>query len=151
MTDRCVFCDIVAGEAPSHVVHEDDRTLAFLDIFPITRGHTLVIPKAHARDLFDADPEDVVAVPFGVTSRRPFALPAMTRTMACVGSHGWTAWLASSCASTAAAARTSSPTSTPKTHRAPATSSCTAARTASTAGTSCSKPRTWRTRPTAEA
>ena len=58
----CIFCDIVCGQAPARVVHEDERTLAFLDIFPITRGHTLVVPKAHARDLLDADPEDVVAV-----------------------------------------------------------------------------------------
>ena len=59
---RCIFCDIVAGQAPARVVHDDERTLAFLDIFPITRGHTLVVPKAHARDLLDADPDDVAAV-----------------------------------------------------------------------------------------
>ena len=60
--DPCIFCDIVCGEAPARIVHDDDRTLAFLDIFPITRGHTLVVPKAHSRDLFDADPDDVAAV-----------------------------------------------------------------------------------------
>ena len=60
--ESCIFCDIVCGQAPARIVHDDDRTLAFLDIFPITRGHTLVVPKAHARDLRDADPEDVAAV-----------------------------------------------------------------------------------------
>ena len=60
--DPCIVCDLVCGEAPARIVHDDDRTLAFLDIFPITRGHTLVVPKAHSRDLFDADPEDVAAV-----------------------------------------------------------------------------------------
>ena len=60
--EPCIFCDIVAGQAPARVVHDDERTLAFLDIFPITRGHTLVVPKAHARDLLDAEPDDVAAV-----------------------------------------------------------------------------------------
>ena len=51
----CVFCRIVAGEIPSHTVYEDDTTLAFLDIHPATRGHTLVIPKQHVADLLSAD------------------------------------------------------------------------------------------------
>ena len=47
----CIFCAIVAGELPSSVVHEDEETLAFMDIRPITPGHLLVIPKQHATDL----------------------------------------------------------------------------------------------------
>ena len=43
----CVFCKIVAGELPTHKIYEDDDLLAFLDIQPITRGHALLIPKAH--------------------------------------------------------------------------------------------------------
>lgn len=57
----CVFCKIVAGEIPSHNVYEDDRTLAFLDINPATRGHTLVIPKTHADDLLSIGSDDVTA------------------------------------------------------------------------------------------
>lgn len=53
----CVFCGIVAGTAPAHRVYEDDVTCAFLDIRPITRGHTLVIPKRHATDLSELDAE----------------------------------------------------------------------------------------------
>lgn len=49
----CVFCEIVAGTAPAIRVYEDDDYLAFLDIRPFTRGHTLVIPKAHSVDLTD--------------------------------------------------------------------------------------------------
>ena len=49
----CVFCEIVAGTAPAIRIHEDDDYLAFLDIRPFTRGHTLVIPKAHSVDLTD--------------------------------------------------------------------------------------------------
>ncbi|TSD93939.1 HIT family protein [Skermania sp. ID1734] len=53
----CVFCEIVAGNAPADRVYEDDEILAFLDIRPITRGHTLVIPKHHAPELDDLDAE----------------------------------------------------------------------------------------------
>ena len=49
----CVFCEIVAGSAPAVRVYEDDEFLGFLDIRPFTRGHTLVIPKAHSLDLTD--------------------------------------------------------------------------------------------------
>ncbi|MDP9313113.1 MAG: HIT family protein [Chloroflexota bacterium] len=57
----CIFCRIVAGEIPSHKVYEDDMTLAFLDIHPAARGHTLVIPKQHVADLLSADPLDLEA------------------------------------------------------------------------------------------
>lgn len=56
----CVFCAIVAGEAPAIRVYEDDDYLAILDIRPFTRGHTLVIPKQHTVDLTDTPP-DIVA------------------------------------------------------------------------------------------
>jgi histidine triad (HIT) family protein len=56
----CVFCAIVAGEAPAIRVYEDDDYLAILDIRPFTRGHTLVIPKKHTVDLTDT-PADTVA------------------------------------------------------------------------------------------
>lgn len=49
----CVFCAVVAGDAPAVRVFEDDEYLAFLDIRPFTRGHTLVIPKQHSVDLTD--------------------------------------------------------------------------------------------------
>ncbi len=54
MTD-CVFCKIRDGQIPSLKIFEDDRTLAFMDINPVTHGHCLVIPKAHAATLFDAE------------------------------------------------------------------------------------------------
>ena len=53
----CVFCAIVAGEAPAVRIHEDDDYLAILDIRPFTRGHTLVLPKRHSVDLTDTPPE----------------------------------------------------------------------------------------------
>ena len=62
MADDCIFCKIVAGELPATKVHEDERTLAFMDIAPWTRGHTLVIPKAHAADLGEISDDDLAAV-----------------------------------------------------------------------------------------
>ena len=50
---KCVFCDIVARRAPAWIVYEDDETIAFLDIFPFTRGHLLLIPKRHGPRLTD--------------------------------------------------------------------------------------------------
>jgi histidine triad (HIT) family protein len=50
---ECVFCKIIAGEIPSTKIHEDDKFLAFMDINPLTRGHCLLIPKAHHVDAFD--------------------------------------------------------------------------------------------------
>jgi histidine triad (HIT) family protein len=58
----CIFCKILAGELPATVVDEDERTVAFMDINPATRGHALVIPRAHSRDLLSVDPEDLRAV-----------------------------------------------------------------------------------------
>lgn len=65
MADRdpdCLFCKIVAGDIPSTIVAEDERTITFMDINPATRGHALVIPRAHARDVHEIDPEDLKAV-----------------------------------------------------------------------------------------
>jgi histidine triad (HIT) family protein len=58
----CVFCEIVAGRSPAHVVAEDERTMAFMDIAPLARGHVLVVPRAHASELWDTSPEDGAAL-----------------------------------------------------------------------------------------
>jgi histidine triad (HIT) family protein len=54
-----VFAKILRGELPSHKIYEDDRSFAFLDIMPRAPGHSLVIPKAPARNLLDVDPDDL--------------------------------------------------------------------------------------------
>jgi len=58
----CIFCKIIAGDLPARVVDEDERTVAFMDIAPATRGHALVIPRAHSTDLLSIEPEDLSAV-----------------------------------------------------------------------------------------
>lgn len=52
---ECVFCAIVRGQAEASTVHEDDATVAFMDLRPVTPGHLLVVPKAHAEGLEDLE------------------------------------------------------------------------------------------------
>ncbi len=53
MSDDCIFCKIVKGEIPSRKVYESESSLAFLDINPVARGHTVVIPKKHYQNMLD--------------------------------------------------------------------------------------------------
>ena len=59
MADDCIFCKIVAGELPSERVDEDEHTVAFMDINPWTRGHALVVPRNHSRNLYEIDEDDL--------------------------------------------------------------------------------------------
>ncbi|OGG58140.1 hypothetical protein A2853_01330 [Candidatus Kaiserbacteria bacterium RIFCSPHIGHO2_01_FULL_55_17] len=58
----CIFCKIIQGGLPSYKVYEDENVLAFLDIHPVSAGHTLVVPKKHSNNIFDISPEDWHAV-----------------------------------------------------------------------------------------
>ncbi len=60
--EDCIFCKIIKGEIPSFKVYEDAKVFAFEDISPISEGHTLVIPKRHAQDLWEISSEDLTAV-----------------------------------------------------------------------------------------
>ena len=68
MVSDCIFCKIVAGEIPASKVYEDDHFLAFLDISQVTPGHTLVIPKKHARNLLEMTPDETADL-FNIVSR----------------------------------------------------------------------------------
>jgi histidine triad (HIT) family protein len=57
----CIFCKIVAGELPATKIDEDERTITFMDINPGTRGHALVIPREHSKDLLEIDAADLAA------------------------------------------------------------------------------------------
>jgi histidine triad (HIT) family protein len=57
----CLFCKIVAGDVPATRVREDERTVAFMDINPATRGHMLVIPREHSTNLLEIASEDLAA------------------------------------------------------------------------------------------
>ncbi len=53
----CIFCNIIKGTIPCAKVYEDENVFAFLDISQVTKGHTLVIPKTHVKDIFELSPE----------------------------------------------------------------------------------------------
>ena len=53
--DNCIFCKIIKGEIPSITVYEDNNVKAFLDISQATKGHVLVVPKKHVKDIFEYD------------------------------------------------------------------------------------------------
>ena len=72
MTDpNCLFCRIVSGEIPARIIHEDETTIAFLDINPWQVGHALVIPRRHVADVLT---DDLVLAELGPTVARVIAL-----------------------------------------------------------------------------
>ncbi len=72
----CIFCKIVAGELPATIVAQDERTVAFMDISPATRGHALVVPREHVRDLTEIDGDDLAAT---MTAAQRLAKRALER------------------------------------------------------------------------
>ncbi len=54
---QCIFCAIVEGKVPAAIIHEDEAGIAFLDITPATKGHTVLISKEHYEDIFSVPPE----------------------------------------------------------------------------------------------
>lgn len=73
-----IFAKILAGELPCHKVYEDDTALVMMDIFPQSKGHTLVLPKAPSRNLLDADPATLSAV-MPLVQRVARAVEAVTK------------------------------------------------------------------------
>jgi histidine triad (HIT) family protein len=61
MDDDCIFCKLITGDLPGEIVDSDERTVAFMDINPATRGHALVVPRAHSADLMEVADEDLEA------------------------------------------------------------------------------------------
>ena len=59
MADDCIFCKIIAEELPSERVDEDEHTVAFMDLNPWTRGHALVVPRRHSRNLYEIEESDL--------------------------------------------------------------------------------------------
>jgi len=84
---QCVFCRVLAGDLPASVVYEDERCVAFLDLFPVHDGHTLVVPRQHVVDLRDC-PGDLAAHLFTVGAR---LAPTITAVTAADGFNIWTA------------------------------------------------------------
>lgn len=93
MVDDCIFCKIIAGDIPSSKVYEDEEVLAFLDISQVTPGHTLVVPKKHARNLLEMD-ETATAQLFARVSKVAKKVEAATQAKGneCHQQHGRSFW-----------------------------------------------------------
>ena len=78
---ECIFCKIIAGEIPGHVVYENEHILAFLDISQTTEGHTLIIPKVHRVDIFEMEDSEMEQV-FSVV---PKIARALKKSFNCMG------------------------------------------------------------------
>ena len=93
MADDCIFCAIVAGDAPAQVVDSDEHTVSFMDINPFTPGHALVIPRAHSADLIeisDADLERTTLAARRLAQRMKEALePAGFNILNACGAAAW--------------------------------------------------------------
>ena len=91
--DDCIFCQIVAGEAPATVVDSDEHTVAFMDIDPATRGHALVVSREHYADLGEIPDDELAAC---ATAAKRLAERARQRLDAdgvnLLNAHGSAAW-----------------------------------------------------------
>lgn len=76
MTD-CIFCRIIAGQQTHYKIFEDDTMVAFLDIFPITRGHTLVVPKKHYSSVTETPPEIMQSLVSRLQALAAVVVPAL--------------------------------------------------------------------------
>jgi histidine triad (HIT) family protein len=80
--DRCIFCRIASKKSPSSIVYEDEKYIGFLDIYPFSRGHTLVCPKSHGETIWDMEEGDIAGL-FRVASKLSKAI------VAAVGADGF--------------------------------------------------------------
>jgi histidine triad (HIT) family protein len=93
VADDCIFCGIVAGDAPAQIVDSDEHTVSFMDINPFTPGHALVVPRTHSADLIeisDADLERTMLAARRLTQRMKEALePAGFNILNACGAAAW--------------------------------------------------------------
>lgn len=87
MSAECVFCTVLAGRAPASLVYEDDGIAAFLDLFPVHPGHTLVVPRLHVTDLLSC-PADLAGRLLIVSTE---LAPAIVKATGAAGFNVWTA------------------------------------------------------------
>jgi histidine triad (HIT) family protein len=78
MENNCIFCKIIAGEIPAEKVFEDEHAYAFLDIHPVNKGHTLVVPKTHAENMYDISPENFCTLMETVRKLSPIVKKAVS-------------------------------------------------------------------------
>ena len=93
MSENCLFCGIVAGTIPSQQVASNEQAIASMDINPATRGHLLVIPRAHSTDLREAAPEDLTAATLLAQSLVARVIERLdadgANLLRCIGADAW--------------------------------------------------------------
>lgn len=87
MTPPCVFCAVIQAKAPASIIWEDDDVTAFLDLFPVHPGHTLVVPKLHVADLISCPP----ALAGRLLTVSAALAPAIVAATGAAGFNVWTA------------------------------------------------------------
>ena len=95
--EDCIFCKILAGELSAETLQEDEHTVAFMDINPWTRGHALVIPRKHSRNLYEIEDEDlerttVAAKRLALTMRDRLACDGVNLLNSCEAAAWQTIW-----------------------------------------------------------
>jgi len=81
----CIFCKIIRGEIPSWKLFENDHIIAFLDITPISKGHTLVVPKRHAPSFDDLKEEEIAQIGQAIQRIAPALLKSVNATAYNIG------------------------------------------------------------------
>lgn len=81
--EQCIFCKIAHGDIPSKTIYEDDMFRVILDLAPATRGHALIIPKEHYRNLYDL-PEEIASEAMKLAKK---LITVMTEKLNCNGFH----------------------------------------------------------------
>lgn len=81
---ECIFCKIIKGEIPSYTIYEDENVKAFLDVNPMSQGHTLIVPKKHFENLYDMDGEilkqvEIVSQKVGKLLKEKLSCSGITR------------------------------------------------------------------------
>ncbi len=91
MQEDCLFCKIISGKLPSEKIYEDEHTFAFLDIHPVNKGHTLVVPKKHLENIYEIDAESFSAVMKTVHYLTPYIKTALNADGVNIGMNNGTA------------------------------------------------------------
>jgi histidine triad (HIT) family protein len=74
--ENCIFCKIIDGKIPCSKIYEDEMTFAFLDIMPVNKGHTLVVPKSHSKNMLEDEDKDLAACMTAVKKLAPAIIEA---------------------------------------------------------------------------
>jgi histidine triad (HIT) family protein len=82
-SETCIFCKVIKKKIPSYKVYEDEKVYAFLDISPITKGHTLIVPKKHSTDMTELSDEDAAEL----INKAKALIPKIVKAVGAIGAN----------------------------------------------------------------